>query len=114
MPMTPAGKRDRLVWFCSATVSEDSLGVEGAPEWVREEQAWAAVSFGTSAERREAGQQSASQSATFRVLTSSRLREADGTWSIEFNGGRWGLTGFPVAVGPQGEELEFTAIRKGD
>lgn len=112
--MLAAGKRDRLVGFYSATVAVDRLGVEGEPSWSLEESAWAAVSFGTSAERREAGQQSASQSATFRVLASTVLRGADGTWSIMFDGDRWGITGKPVAVGPQGEELEFTAIRKGD
>lgn len=110
MPRILAGKRDRKVTFYPRAVVSDGLGVEretdGAPIV-----AWAYVRFGTGTERREAAQAGSQQTATFRVLSSARLRQADERWEIEYLGARWGIASIvPVGVG---EDIEFTATKKG-
>lgn len=111
MPRIGAGQRNRLVRFIPRTFTEDALGTEteadGTP--VR---AWAAVTFGSGADRREAGQAGSDQSATFRVLSCAALREADARWQIDFAGARWGITSI-VPIDNDATEIEFTATRKG-
>lgn len=106
----PAGQRDRKVEFYPRVYAEDATGVEqetdGTPIAAK-----AYVSFGSGAERREAGQAGSQQTATFRVLSNAALRAADARWQIAFEGARWGI----ISVVPIGEaqEIEFTATRKG-
>jgi SPP1 family predicted phage head-tail adaptor len=111
MARIPAGARNRKVQFYPRNQTEDALGVEieadGTPIVM-----WAAVSFGSGADRREAGQAGSDQTATFRVLSCAALREADERWQIEWNGARWGISSI-VPIDNDATEIEFTALRKG-
>lgn len=111
--MTPAGRRDRRIILQRATVATDDFGVEGPTSWAELQKAWAMVRYGTSAERRTASVEGASQTATFRVLSTSVLRTVTVRDRILMDGAGWNITGI-VPVGMQGAELEFTAtIAKG-
>ena len=71
-------------------------------------QEWAAVRFGTSQERREAAQQRATQSATFRVLANPDTRALTPLDRITgYLGSTWEIIG----VAPFAAEVEITAIR---
>lgn len=111
MSRIAAGARNRKVQFYPLVVTEDALGTEieaaGSPVPM-----WAAVTFGSGADRREAGQAGSDQSATFRVLSCAALRDATERWQIEFNGARWGITSI-VPIDNDATEIEFTAVRKG-
>lgn len=109
MPRIAAGQRDDLVSFIPITVTEDSLGIETEVDGTAI-RAWAAVSYGTGNERREAAQAGSSQTATFRVLSTAALRVATTRWEIEFGGARWGIQSI-VPIG-MNEDIEFTATRK--
>jgi head-tail adaptor len=110
---TPAGKRDRMIRFERVTTTENDLGVEVPGDWALIQDAWAAVRFGTSAERRQASIENASQVATFRVLTTVALRGVTVEDRIVFEDSPWSITGI-AAVGGAAREIEFTAtVRKG-
>ncbi len=113
MHMTPAGKRDRLISFVRPVVTRDVSGAEsesdagGEPDHIAN--AWAAVRFGTSQERRQAGAEGASQSATFRTLSNVALRSVVTTDRILGEGLTWDIVGI-AAVGGPACEIEFTAV----
>lgn len=105
----PAAKYDRKIAFRAVTQTQDAMGavvpVEGSAVF-----AWAAVTWGTAAERRSAGAVEADQAATFRVRSTAALRALTTAARIEFDGHDWGITGI-ASVGPNGSELEFTVRR---
>jgi head-tail adaptor len=114
--ITASGDRDRRIQFQEATPSKNALGVSVQSDWVLLQKAWALPRFGTSQERREAGAQNASQTATFRVLSTKKLRTvtADDQFRIVDNDGQaWNIVGMAAVAGPRAE-IEFTvSIAKG-
>lgn len=103
-----AGPRNRRILFQRKTVIEDEYGEE-IEIWADYAMLWAAVNWGTGAERREAAQLSSSQPATFRVLANSKSLTLSVLDRISFAGGLWNIT----SVVPLGlnEGVEVTAIR---
>lgn len=105
----PAAKYDRKIGFRAVVVTQDAAGgVISTPGTAVF--AWASVRFGSASERREAAGVEAGQAATFRVRSTAALRALDTSALIEFDGHSWGITGI-ASVGPNGSELEFTALR---
>ena len=104
-----AGQRDALITFQRATVTTDTYG--GAVEtWAAYASEWASVRFGSAQERREAAQESASQSATFRVLANSKTRALTPLDRIsEYLGASWDIIGVAQM---SAAEIEITAVRK--
>lgn len=113
MAMTPAGERNRLVSFVRPVVVRDESGVigetdaTGEPETI--ERAWAKVRFGTSQERRQAGAEGASQTATFRILSTTLLRTVAMTDQIIGVGFTWDITG-KAEIDGEAREIEFTGV----
>lgn len=101
-----AGKRDTLITIERATVVVDDLGGE-TPTWALLTKEWAGIFWGAGAERRQAGQESASQSATFQVLDNPATRSVEVTDRIVWNG-EWDITGIAF---PKRGEVEITAVR---
>ena len=109
--MTPAGARGRKILFRVASITTDQ-GVE-TESFGDGPQAWARVTFGSGAERREAAAAGSVQAATFRVLSNAAVRAVTRRGRIVFDGDEWGITAI-APVGPQGAEIEFTAtVRMG-
>ncbi len=105
-----AGKRDRKIAFYPRAVATGETGTERMVDGVPIH-AWANVRFGTGSERREASQAGTMQTATFRVLSTASLRQADERGEIEFMGARWGISS--IAPIGEAEDIEFTATKKG-
>lgn len=80
-------------------------------EWADHARAYAAVLFGTGAERREAAQEAGSSPATFRTLYSPKLAAVEVKDRVNFKGADWDITS-AVPIGFQ-EGFEFTATRAG-
>lgn len=102
-----------LIRFERAVVAEDESGVESEEAWSLIEKAWALPRWGTSAERREAGGQNASRTATFRVLSTAKLREVTPNDRIvEANSETiWNVTeGVPVRG--EANKIEFSAATR--
>lgn len=110
--MLGASNRKWRIDFYPRTVTEDAGGLEIEADGVAVP-AFAAVRFGTGAERREAAAAGSYKVATFRVLSTAALRAADERWEIAFMGARWGITDVSP-VGGEASEIEFTATRKGE
>lgn len=109
---TPAGQRDRIITFQRGAAVRGGLGTEPVTAWAPLGRAWAKVLFGTGAERRQAGAEGASQTATFRVLSDSISRGVVETDRILFDTRPWDITSIsPIGVN---EEIEFVAtVSKG-
>ena len=112
MAKTPARQRERRIQFERATIARNAIGVEEPSAWSLIEKAWAKVLFGTGQERRAAGAEGATQTATFRVLSTIALRTVTERDRILFDGRGWSITSIaPVGVN---DEIEFTAtVEKG-
>jgi len=109
--MMRAGKRQFRIVFQRATEGTSTLGVEVDDAWEEIEQAKAAISWGSGAERREAAAENASQTATFRVLSTVALRGVTPRdHRIVYEGVGWDITGI-APVGDLHREIEFTATR---
>jgi len=108
--MIRAGKRQFRILFQRATAATSSLGVETESPWTDIEPAMAAISWGTSAERREAAAENATQAATFRVLSTVALRGVTHRDRIFYDDTGWDITGI-APVGDLHREIEFTATR---
>lgn len=105
--MTAIGEFDTLVEFQRATIVRSPLGVEQPGEWAETEKAWSKVLYGTGAERRQAAAEGASQTATFRVASTAKLRGVIEQDRILMKGAGWGITSIaPIGVN---DEIEFTA-----
>jgi head-tail adaptor len=106
--MIGAGKRDTPIVFERAVVGRDSLNEETLT-WTPLQKAFAAVRYGTSAERREAAVTQSRQAATFRILATQALRGVTGKDRIVMRGQVWDIAGPPAEIGRV--ELEITAAR---
>lgn len=103
----PAGKRDRKIAIERASVTTDDYGTE-VSTWSAWCSPFAAVRYGTSAERREAAVEVGSQAATFRVLATTKTKAVTKGDRISFDGSAWDIEG----IAPIGRtEIEFTAVR---
>lgn len=106
------GPRNCRIKICPVTITRNALGVETEDhETAPPLYAWAAVSYGTGQERREAGAREASQAATFRVRANSTRRGVSARSIIEYDGQSWGITAI-VRVGARREDIEFTAVAR--
>lgn len=101
------GAFDRFITVRRAVVVADEYGGE-TQTWADLENAWARVRFGLAQEKREAAQQSASQTATFEVIPTQALLGVRSTDRIAFDGSDWDI----VEVAPlERSLLRFTAVR---
>jgi len=103
-----AGGRHTLVTFERGTATTDDYGGETLT-WGQVAQAWARVTYGTGAERRQAAQEQAEQAATIMALWTPTLAAVAVKDRITFNGASWDIT----SVAPIGlnTEIHFTATR---
>lgn len=105
--MLGAGSRTEKIVFERATSATDDYGTE-VPSWATWSSSFASVRYGTSAERRTAAAERASQAATFRVLATAKTKAVGVKDRIQFDGAAWDIEG----VAPIGRsEIEFTAVR---
>lgn len=107
------GNADRLVSLLTRSVTVSALGgdVESFSAAVGGS-FWAFVRYGSGAERRDAAAAGSVQPATFRAVTNAVLRAATTGDRLSFDGAQWGISAIAF-VGPQGGEVEFTAVRIG-
>jgi SPP1 family predicted phage head-tail adaptor len=102
-----AGKRDQLIVIQRGTATADDYGGE-TQVWAEYAQAWAQVRRGSGEERREAAQESGSQSATFICDWNPTLEQTAVTDRIQYRSDEWDI----VDVAPMGNmEIHFTAVR---
>lgn len=87
----PAGQRDYVIAFQRATAEEDDYGEE-IETWTDYGTATARVRFGTAQEKREAAQESASQTATFECLRTATVDAVTVKDRIVFDGSNWDIT----------------------
>ncbi|WP_375290407.1 head-tail adaptor protein [Qipengyuania sp.] len=107
--MISSGRRDTLIAFERAAVTQDGYGGE-IPTWSQFAREWAAINWGRGDERRQAAMESGRQPATFTVLDNATTRDVtlrdrivcDGIWDIESN-----------VPGRQRGERDITAVRGG-
>lgn len=108
MPGTPAGQMRHRIEFQRATTPRQQIGTKGPPQWASLGQDRAKVLFGSGQERREAGVENASQSATFRCRANSLTRGITAKDRIQYAGLAWDITAIaPLMMAPP--EIEFTA-----
>ncbi|MEM9085307.1 MAG: head-tail adaptor protein [Pseudomonadota bacterium] len=103
-----AGKRDDLITIeRNGGTAEDTFG--GVQKgWATYATVWAEVVYGTGSERRQAGNEGAQQSATFRVLADPETLGVTTADRINFNG-TWDI----VNVSPLARDgIEYTAMRR--
>jgi head-tail adaptor len=101
------GQRDRLITVQAATPTTDDYGGE-TMTYADVEQAYARVTFGTAAEKREAAQVNAIQTATFEVLPTQALLDTPMMSRIVFDGSNWNIT---EKAEVDRNTLRFTATR---
>ena len=108
--MTAHGRRNTLITFQRDTgTGKDAHGGK-IENWQLYASEWVAVWFGAAQERREAAQESASQSATFRALANSKTRSLTPRDRIAgYLGANWDITGVAQV---SADEVEITAVRK--
>lgn len=99
-------RRDRLVTFQRAIVTQDDFGEE-IEVWQSVATAWARVFWGRGNERREAAAERGEQPATFAVLSNTETRALTVRDRMISEGLLWDIVGVaPVARG----EIEITAL----
>lgn len=108
--MTPAGKRNRQFRIMRAATTKTARGsmVPGAA--VEFTKGWAAVNYGTGAERRRAGAENSEVTATMRVLATPKIRQVTANDLCELDGATWNVTG---SVPWGNAEIDITIIRRG-
>ncbi len=106
--MKSGPRNRRLVIERRAEIGRDTYNepIFGWAEWCS---AWAAVYYGTGTEQREAAQTSASQAASFEVLSNSKTRALMVTDRIAFDGGLWDIQS--LAQLGFGEGVRISAVR---
>jgi SPP1 family predicted phage head-tail adaptor len=89
--MPAASQRTELIVFQRATVTTDDYGqeIETFADYVTRR---ARVRFGTAQEKREAAQESASQTATFECVRSAELDAVTLKDRISYDGSDWDIT----------------------
>ena len=105
--MHGAGVRDRKIVFQRFTSTRDGLNAV-VKTWATYATEWAAVSYGTGAERREAAQEKGSQAATFWVPRNTLTAALTLKDRISFDGMLWDI----VSKVPthDNSEIEITAV----
>lgn len=107
--MIGAGKRDTLVEFQRSSGSSDDYNQE-EEAWEKIESAFVAVRWGTAAERRDAGMNQSRQTATLRVVATTKLRAVTGKDRVLIRGDAWNVVAPPARIGQL--ELEITISRE--
>jgi head-tail adaptor len=105
----PAGDRTTLVTFERGTSSTDDYGGETLV-WAPVQRAWSKVLYGTGAERRQAAQEAAQQTATVMVNWTPALATIGPKDRATFGGISWDITSQAARVGLN-DELHFTVVR---
>jgi head-tail adaptor len=106
----PAGQRDCVVTFLVAATSTNEYN-ETVEDWTNPTTLAtrnARVRFGTAQEKREAAQESASQTATFECVRSPTLEAVPLTARIGFDGSQWDIN---ERAPLDRQTIRFTAIR---
>ena len=106
-----AGKRDKRISFQRNGAARSALGGKATPAWSELFKRWAAVRYGTGAERRAAAGEQAVQSATFIVLADSETKAITAKDRIVADGLSWDISGIAL-LGRS--DLEFTATASRD
>lgn len=106
---TPAGDFTARIEFQRVVTARSALGVKAQVAWGSLGFARAKVRWGTSAERRTAAVEEASQAATFRCRSTVRTRGVTIEDRIEFAGRTYDVTGV-AAIEDTPREIEFTAV----
>ena len=107
--MTPRGQFDKRIAFERAATVRSALGPVKAADWAGLGNRWCKVTWGSAAERREAGAERAVQTATFRVLGDALTRSIVVTDRIVHSGLAWDIAG-KADLGRGAAEIEFTAM----
>lgn len=109
--MPSAGQRDRQITFLAAATSlnDDGDTVENWTSPATIATRLARVRFGTAQEKREAAQETASQSASFECYRSPALDAIPMTARIGFDGSQWDIT---ERAPLDRETIRFTAMRR--
>jgi SPP1 family predicted phage head-tail adaptor len=89
--MPSASQRTELIVFQRATATEDDYG-QPVEMWADYATRRARVRFGTAQEKREAAQESASQTATFECVRSAALDGITTKDRISYLGSAWDIT----------------------
>lgn len=117
MARIPAGRRDTRVSFQRDGAGRSALGGKAAASWAELFTRLASVSWGSSAERRNAAVEGAVQSATFRVLADAETRTVRVTDRIVvtaeghmLEGIAFDITGSVPIGAPVPHEIEFTCM----
>lgn len=106
----PAGQRDYVIAFIAAATTTDEYNqtVENWASPTTLATAGARIRFGTAQEKREAAQESASQSATFECLRTPTLNAVPMSARISFDGSQWDIT---ERAPLDRKTIRFTGIR---
>ena len=108
--LTGAGERDRKLVFYSQATVETPRGAMAQSQGLKIAEAMGRVSYGTAMERRRAGAENSSVSATARIPSCESTRAINSSSTCELDGQVWDVTG----VAPWGfHELDVTIVRGG-
>lgn len=108
--MASASQRQFAITFIAGVESTNEY--ETVVDWTNPTDlatAMARVRFGTAQEKREAAQESASQSATFECLRTPTLDAVPMTARILFDGSQWGIT---ERAPLDRKTIRFTGLRR--
>jgi SPP1 family predicted phage head-tail adaptor len=105
--MPSASERTELIVFQRATVTTDDYGQE-IETWADYATRRARVRFGTAQEKREAAQESASQTATFECVRSAALDAVTMKDRIHYDGSDWDIT---ERAPLDRQTIRFTGVR---
>jgi head-tail adaptor len=103
-----SAKRDHLIRFALPVTQENAFGEPVEESLADAGSAWAAISYGTGRERREAAIERSDLTATFITLQSAATRAIGTEHVILFDGHRWDITS---AAPFDRHEIEFTTTR---
>lgn len=102
------GRKDTLIAFEHATVAQDDYGEE-IPTWELLGREWSAINWGRGDERRQAGMEQGSQSATFTVYDNAITAAVSVKDRIVLDGQNWDITS--SVPGRRRGERDITAVR---
>ncbi|MGK2908748.1 MAG: head-tail adaptor protein [Sphingobium sp.] len=107
--MNPGDFKYKVVFQRTGAPTDDGYTTQPGA-WADYCTEWAAVSFGTGQERREAAQEAGSAAATFQVLSNAKTGALSVTDRISFDGSMWDLTSI-VPSREFGAGFDITAVR---
>lgn len=103
-----AGNRDTLITFERANTTQDDYGEE-VPTWATLGTEWAAINWGRGDERRQAGMEQGSQSATFTVYDNQMTRSVSPKDRLKADDAPWDITSNVPSKTPG--DRDITAVR---